>query len=255
MAPEMVELRLKSYDSVKGYSEGVDWFALGVTMFELLTGRRPFDRKRGQPPPAPIHELDSLYNQLALIEGISDEDARRLKKDIEEYETIMAPIVYPRHISEEALSIMERLMCRKLQDRIGCRAEGVLEIKNHEFFKDIDWDALLNLGVEPPFLPETKPVPDKAQYADFDEMMASFEKDKSKPQRYNWNEVPTDEGKERFANWDWISPLTLKREMGIEEEMALLTSVEEVQEPPKQKTSIRQSLKKSFSTKSTATKN
>jgi hypothetical protein len=53
-------------------------------MFELLTGRRPFDRKRGQPPPAPIHELDSLYNQLALIEGISDEDARRLRKDIEE---------------------------------------------------------------------------------------------------------------------------------------------------------------------------
>ena len=77
MAPEMVELRLKSYDNVSGYTEGVDWFALGVTMFELLTGRRPFDRKRGQPPPAPIHELDSLYNQLALIEGISDEDARR----------------------------------------------------------------------------------------------------------------------------------------------------------------------------------
>ena len=77
MAPEMVELRLKSYDRVEGYTEGVDWFALGVTMFELLTGRRPFDRKRGQAPPAPIHELDSLYNQLALIEGISDEDASR----------------------------------------------------------------------------------------------------------------------------------------------------------------------------------
>ena len=197
MAPEMVELRLKSYDSVKGYTEGVDWFALGVTMFELLTGRRPFDRKRGQPPPAPIHELDSLYNQLALIEGISDEDARRLKKDIEEYETIMAPIVYPRFISEEALGIMERLMCRKLHDRIGCRDEGVLELKNHEFFKGMNWDDLLNLGVEPPFLPETKAIPEKPQYADFEEMMASFEKDKSKPQRYNWNEVPTDEGKER----------------------------------------------------------
>jgi hypothetical protein len=61
-------------------------------MYELLTGRRPFDRKRGQPPPAPIHELDSLYNQLALIEGISDEDAKRLRKDIEEVSHVYVDI-------------------------------------------------------------------------------------------------------------------------------------------------------------------
>jgi len=117
MAPEMVELRLKSYDRVEGYTEGVDWFALGVTMFELLTGRRPFDKKRGQPPPAPIHELDSLYNQLALIEGISDEDANRLKKDIEEYELLMAPLTYPRYIGDEAHKLMDGLMERKLDKR------------------------------------------------------------------------------------------------------------------------------------------
>mmetsp|Transcript_12600 Transcript_12600/g.25690 ORF Transcript_12600/g.25690 Transcript_12600/m.25690 type:complete len:814 (+) Transcript_12600:250-2691(+) len=226
MAPEMVELRLKSYDNVTGYSEGVDWFALGVTMFELLTGRRPFDRKRGQPPPAPIHELDSLYNQLALIEGISDEDARRLRKDIEEYETIMAPILYPRYISDESLAMMEGLMCRKLSDRLGCRKDGVMDIKDHIFFKGIDWDSLLNLEITPPFIPEGMDIPERPDYADFDDMMASFDKDK-KPSRYNWFEEPTNSGKERFANWDWISPLTLKREMGIEEEMGLLATVEQ----------------------------
>ena len=226
-----------------GYSEGVDWFALGVTMFELLTGRRPFDRKRSQPPPAPIHELDSLYNQLAMIEGISDEDARRLRKDIEEYETIMAPILYPRYISDNALSLMEALMCRKLPDRIGCRKNGTMDIKDHEFFKGIEWDSLLNLEITPPFHPETKPVPERAQFADFDDMMGSFEKDK-KPSRYNWHAVPTDSGKERFVNWDWISPLTLKREMGIEEEMGLLSTVEQEPPPPKNK---RESLVKELS--------
>ncbi|GMI44628.1 hypothetical protein TrCOL_g207 [Triparma columacea] len=245
MAPEMVELRLKSYDSVKGYSEGVDWFALGVTMFELLTGRRPFDRKRGQPPPAPIHELDSLYNQLALIEGISDEDARRLRKDIEEYETIMAPILYPRYISNESLAMMEALMSRKLKDRIGCKDGGVMDIKNHSFFKDIDWDALLNLEIIPPFVPEGMEIPEKPLFADFEDMMCSFDKDK-KPSRYNWYEEPTDSGKERFVNWDWISPLTLKREMGIEEEMGLLATVE--QKPLKQ-SKKRDSLVKALSLK------
>ena len=45
MAPEMVELRLKSYDNVKGYTEGVDWFALGVTMFEV----RIFEERSDEP--------------------------------------------------------------------------------------------------------------------------------------------------------------------------------------------------------------
>jgi serine/threonine protein kinase len=231
MAPEMVELRLKSYDNVSGYTEGVDWFALGVTMFELLTGRRPFDRKRGQAPPAPIHELDSLYNQLAMIENISDDDARRLRKDIEEFETIMAPIVYPIFVSDEALNFMERLMTRKLSERIGCGADGVMEIKNDPFFQGIDFDQLLELKIPPPFLPEVPDVPEKAAFPDFEEMMGSFEKDKSKPQRYNWHEVPDDDGKERFKSWDWISPLTLKREMGIAEEMAFFEVVENQNNP------------------------
>mmetsp|Transcript_19760 Transcript_19760/g.36770 ORF Transcript_19760/g.36770 Transcript_19760/m.36770 type:complete len:822 (+) Transcript_19760:219-2684(+) len=252
MAPEMVELRLKSYDNVKGYTEGVDWFALGVTMFELLTGRRPFDRKRGQPPPAPIHELDSLYNQLALIEGISDEDAKRLRKDIEEYETIMAPIIYPRYISEDALNLMERLMCRKLPERIGCRDEGVLEIKNHSFFGNMNFDGLLNLEIPPPYIPEnTTSIPERSQFADFEDMMNHFEKDKSKPPRYNWHEVPNDEGKERFVNWDWVSPLTLRREMGVQEDMELLNTMEEGEAPKggNSRLSIRGSLKKKLSLK------
>ncbi|GMI01769.1 hypothetical protein TrLO_g3125 [Triparma laevis f. longispina] len=254
MAPEMVELRLKSYDNVKGYTEGVDWFALGVTMFELLTGRRPFDRKRGQPPPAPIHELDSLYNQLALIEGISDEDAKRLRKDIEEYETIMAPIIYPRYISEDALNMMERLMCRKLHERIGCRTEGVLELKNHPFFGNLNFDDLLNLSVKPPFLPEnTTQIPDRSQFADFEDMMGHFEKDKSKPPRYNWHEVPNDEGKERFISWDWVSPLTLRREMGVQEDMELFEMMDQGGQSNvkagNSRTSIRGSLKKKLSLK------
>jgi len=227
MAPEMVELRLKSYDRVEGYTEGVDWFALGVTMFELLTGRRPFDKKRGQPPPAPIHELDSLYNQLALIEGISDEDANRLKKDIEEYELLMAPLTYPRYISPHAQKLMDGLMERRLENRLGCLQDGTMGIKQHEFFDGIDWDGILNLEVPPPFIPP-KPLaaPVKPKFSNFDDMMISFETKGGKKSRYDWTEVPkTDSGKARFQDWDWISPTTLKKELGIVQEMSLLNNL------------------------------
>jgi hypothetical protein len=66
------------------------------------------------------------------------------------------------------------------------------------------------------------------------------------PSRYNWYEEPTDSGKERFVNWDWISPLTLKREMGIEEEMGLLSTVEQKSIEPKKK---RDSIVKALSLK------
>ena len=225
MAPEMVQLRLMSTEKISGYSEGVDWFALGVTMFELLTGRRPFDRKRGQPPPAPVRELDSLYDQLAIIEEMSEIDAKRLKKDIEEYETIMAPILYPRYISIAARSIMESLMCRNLKERLGCDEDGLGGIKNHDFFESIVWDDLLDLKVAPPFIPDTQPIPERPQFPTFDDIMDNFDRERGKASKHDWNEAPTAEANKLFDNWNWISPLTVRREMGIQEGMDLLHTV------------------------------
>ena len=62
--------------------------------------------------------------------------------------------------------------------------------------------------------------------SDFADMMASFEVKGGKPSRYDWQEVPkSDSGKARFKDWDWISPFTLKKELGIHQEMALLKNL------------------------------
>ena len=53
----------------------------------------------------------------------------RLKKDIEEYELLMAPLTYPRYISEEAQRLMDGLMERKLDNRLGCLMDGTMSIK------------------------------------------------------------------------------------------------------------------------------
>eukprot|EP00903_Cladosiphon_okamuranus_P006169 g6066.t4 len=48
MAPEMVILPKQPRSVRKGYSNAVDYWSLGVTVFKLLTGSRPFDRRRFQ---------------------------------------------------------------------------------------------------------------------------------------------------------------------------------------------------------------
>ena len=46
MAPEMVKLLgQKRYERV-GYTEVIDYWSLGITIFKLLSGKRPFDKKR-----------------------------------------------------------------------------------------------------------------------------------------------------------------------------------------------------------------
>jgi len=100
-------------------------------------------------------------------------------------------------------------------------------IKQHEFFKGIDWDAILNLEVRPPHIPqEPLAAPVRPKFGDFTDMMGSFERKGGKPSRYDWGQVPkNDSGKARFKDWDWISPTTLKKELGIVQEMSLLNNL------------------------------
>ena len=43
MAPEMVKMLGQSRSQRSGYTAAVDYWSLGVTVFKLLTGYRPFD--------------------------------------------------------------------------------------------------------------------------------------------------------------------------------------------------------------------
>jgi serine/threonine protein kinase len=48
------------------------------------------------------------------------------------------------YFSAEASHLLENLLRKKPEDRIGCRKAGVAELRNHPWFKDIDWEALYN---------------------------------------------------------------------------------------------------------------
>ncbi|XP_063072835.1 protein kinase C epsilon type-like [Engraulis encrasicolus] len=107
------------------YGPSVDWWALGVLMYEMMAGQPPF-------------EAD---NEDDLFESILHDD-----------------VLYPVWLSKEAVNILKAFMTKNPSKRLGCVLSQGLEeaIKVHPFFKDIDWVLLEQRRVRPPFKPRIK---------------------------------------------------------------------------------------------------
>ncbi|CAI9740941.1 calcium-independent protein kinase C-like [Octopus vulgaris] len=108
------------------YDASVDWWALGVLMYEMMAGQPPF-------------EAD---NEDDLFESILHDD-----------------VLYPVWLTKEAVSILKGFMTKNPSRRLGCvKSHGEERaILVHPFFHDkIDWDALEQRKVKPPFKPKIK---------------------------------------------------------------------------------------------------
>jgi serine/threonine protein kinase len=66
-----------------------------------------------------------------------------------------APLTFPYHVSRTAQSLIRGMLTREPSERLGGRA-GAEEIKTHPFFAAIDWDALMERRLQPPFNPCAK---------------------------------------------------------------------------------------------------
>lgn len=116
------------------YDASVDWWALGVLMYEMMAGQPPF-------------EAD---NEDDLFESILHDD-----------------VLYPVWLSREAISILKGFMTKNPARRLGCVKNhgGERAILIHPFFKDkIDWDALEDRKVKPPFKPKIKSPTDATNF-------------------------------------------------------------------------------------------
>eukprot|EP01083_Nonionella_stella_P043121 116394_1 len=105
----------------QGHGKAVDWWSFGTLLYEMMTGLPPF------------------YNQNLNIM----------------YEKILnAPIPMPKYLSKESRSLFLGLLERDPKRRLGSSKEDASEIKEHIFFKPMDWKKLSTKQLKPPYKPK-----------------------------------------------------------------------------------------------------
>ncbi|XP_049601831.1 serine/threonine-protein kinase N1 isoform X4 [Syngnathus scovelli] len=114
------------------YTRAVDWWGLGVLVYEMLVGESPF----------PGDDEEEVFDSI-----VNDE------------------VRYPRFLSTEGIGIMRRLLRRNPERRLGSGEKDAEEVKKQPFFRDTDWDALLHRKVSPPFIPS---ITGKEDVSNFD---------------------------------------------------------------------------------------
>jgi serine/threonine protein kinase SCH9 len=107
----------------KGYTKMVDFWSLGVLVFEMCCGWSPFYAE----------ETQQMYRNIAF-----------------------GKVRFPRDaLSLEGRNFVKGLLNRNPKHRLGANS-GAAELKAHPFFNDIDWDTLMKKKVAPPFKPVLK---------------------------------------------------------------------------------------------------
>ncbi|KAI8091288.1 kinase-like domain-containing protein [Gilbertella persicaria] len=134
IAPEIIRSQ--------GYTRAVDWWSLGVLVYEMMTGHSPFTAKN------PIEQYQKI------LEGDVD---------------------YPQDMSPEARDLLENLLKTKPSERFGNLKNGVNDIKNHPWFKSVDFDAILARKTTPPHIPHIKHEGDTHYFASYEELPKTYD--------------------------------------------------------------------------------
>ncbi|WPG99412.1 Hypothetical protein R9X50_00222600 [Acrodontium crateriforme] len=151
----------------QGYTKAVDWWTLGVLLYEMLTGLPPF--------------YDENTNEM--------------------YRKILAEPLHfpgPEIVPPAARDLLTRLLDRDATRRLG--TNGASEIKAHPFFHSIDWRKLLDRKYEPSFKPS---VVDERDTANFDKEFTS----EAPTDSYVEGPMLSQTMQQQFAGWSYNRPV------------------------------------------------
>ena len=91
-----------------------------------------------------------------------------------QYAVLFKEIDFPDFLSEDAIDIITRFLDVNDETRLGSGPYGVKEIKDHPFFKNIDWELLEQKLMDPPQTEKCKQFEEVALYSNFESMMSAM---------------------------------------------------------------------------------
>lgn len=113
----------------KDYGRCVDWWGIGIILYEMLTQEEPFIGE---------HE-DDIYDAILASEP-----------------------QYPEQMPEPAISTIKKLLAKDPEQRAGSGPTDAQEIMALPFFHDLNWDDVYHKRIQPTFVPREKSRPAEA---------------------------------------------------------------------------------------------
>jgi len=119
----------------KGHDSGVDYWAFGVLIYEMLVGRSPF--------------YSYGTDQVSLFKRI-----------------VQVKYAFPPGgmVTEPAQDLIQRLIVRRQANRFGCLARKDMDVRDHYWFNVIDVDKLLRKKIPAPWVPRIRDALDASHF-------------------------------------------------------------------------------------------
>jgi len=122
---------------IRNWTQGfaVDWWTLGILIYEMIVSNPPFD---------------------------DDDGGKKM------YEKILSSSVkYPRTVSRTARDLIDKLLKKNAYQRLGAAPNGSSMVKRHPWWKNFDWDALADHSMETPYIPRIRDREDLSNYESY----------------------------------------------------------------------------------------
>jgi len=104
-----------------GFTTTADLWSLGICLYEFVIGEFPFANNYKEVLDLPLRFPDNFYHDVH---------------------------------SQDTVAMIKGLLTKDPSKRLGAGADGYAAIKEHPFFKGLDWDALLGRELKPPYIPK-----------------------------------------------------------------------------------------------------
>lgn len=133
LAPEVIQSR--------GHNKAVDWWSLGVLIYEMLSGYPPF--------------VDE--NPFGTYEKI-----------------LAGKLEWSRHVDPVARDLIKKLLTADRTKRLGNMRNGADDVKRHRWYRNINWNDVYCKRCQPPIVPLVTFDGDSSNFDNYaDDMWAS----------------------------------------------------------------------------------
>ena len=126
----------------KGHTTSVDFWCLGIFIYEMLMGHPPFIGK------------DTMSTYQKILAG---------------------KVAFPKLVDPRGKSLIKNLLQADLTKRFGNLKNGIDDIKTSAWFEGMDWEALFHRRIPAPYIPPVQGVWDTTNFENYPESQQEAE--------------------------------------------------------------------------------